>query len=254
MAPVLEPIEHSVLEKPLEGGPMEGMAVLEPLEHSVLMTKRIDVPVEGAPVLEPIEHMVLEKPLDGEHMEGAPVLEPIEHSVLEKPLDGGPMKEMSVLEPLEHSVLLMAQTDGPMEGASVLEKPLDGGPLVKTSILGPLQSSVPDVAPVWGDCSLFEMTVSDPLDHLGLNVTVHVDVDSFWLAPWDAGGTLSSDYRPGLAVWRAVLCSVARLSRRPVLSAMGFWRSFGDLGRTCVMDLDAGSREPLRIFWEMTLR
>ena len=39
-APVLEPIEHSVLEKPLEGGPMEGMAVLEPFEHSVRMTKR----------------------------------------------------------------------------------------------------------------------------------------------------------------------------------------------------------------------
>ena len=166
-------------------------------------------------------------------MEGAPVLEPIEHSVLEKPLDGEPMERAPVLEPIEHSVL---------------EKPLDGGPLVKTSILGPLQSSVPDVAPAWADFSLFEMTVSDPLEHSGLNITIHVDVDFFWLAPWDAGGTLSSDYRPGMAVWRAVLCSVARLSRRPVLSAMGSWRSFGDLGRTCVMDLDAGqSRAPADI-------
>ena len=35
-APVLEPIEHSVLEKSLDGRPKEGMPVLEPLEHSVL--------------------------------------------------------------------------------------------------------------------------------------------------------------------------------------------------------------------------
>ena len=34
-APVLEPIEHSVLEKSLDGGPQEWMPVLELLEHSV---------------------------------------------------------------------------------------------------------------------------------------------------------------------------------------------------------------------------
>ena len=176
--------------------------------------------------MEPIEHSVLEKPLDGEPMEGAPVLEPIEYSVLEKPLDGDPMKEMSVFEPLEHSVLLTARNGGPVEGApvlepiehSVLEKPLDGGPLVEMSVLGPLESLVPDVAPVWGDCSLFVMTVSDPLEHSGLDVTVHLDVNSFWVAPWDAGGTLSSNYRPGVAVWRAVLCSVARLSLARVVA------------------------------------
>ena len=35
-APVLEPLEHSVLEIALDGGSMEGAPVLEPLEHSVL--------------------------------------------------------------------------------------------------------------------------------------------------------------------------------------------------------------------------
>ena len=34
-APVLEPLEHSVLEKTPDGGPMEGAPVLEPLEPSV---------------------------------------------------------------------------------------------------------------------------------------------------------------------------------------------------------------------------
>ena len=62
--PVLEPIEHSVLEKSLDGGPMEGMPVLEPLEHSVLVMTLDGGPMEGAPVLVPIEHSVLEKPLE----------------------------------------------------------------------------------------------------------------------------------------------------------------------------------------------
>ena len=57
-APVLEPIEHSVLEKPLDDGP-----------------------VEGAPVLEPIDHSVLEKPLDGGPLLEMSVLESLEHSV-----------------------------------------------------------------------------------------------------------------------------------------------------------------------------
>ena len=204
---------------------------LEPLEHSVLLMARTDGP-----------------------MEGAPVLEPIEHSVLEKPLYGGSMKEMSVLEPLEHSVLLMARTDGPMEGApvlepiehSVLEKPHDGGPLVKTSILGPLQNSVPDVAPAWGDCSLF-----DPLEHSGLNV--HVDVDSLWLAPWDAGGTLSTI---GLEWLSGELCCV-RLLDCLIGRCFRLWGLGGLLATSeghVLWTWTRGSREPLRIFWEMTLR
>ena len=58
------------------------------------------------------------------------------------------MEGMSVLEPLEHSVLAMTLNDRPL-----------------VDILEPLEHSVPDVAPVWGDCSLFEMTVSEPLEH-----------------------------------------------------------------------------------------
>ena len=33
-APVLEPLEHSALEKSLDSGFMEGAPVLEPIEHS----------------------------------------------------------------------------------------------------------------------------------------------------------------------------------------------------------------------------
>ena len=158
-------------------------------------------------------------------MEGMSILEPSEHSVLERALDGGLRNDWSVLEPMEHSVLEVARTVRPMAGRSVLE---------------PLEHSVPVITLIWGDCSLIEMTVSEPLEHSGLGVTVHVDIDSLWMAPWDAGGTLSCSYRPGMAIWRVMLCSVVRLSHRPVLPATGYLKSFGDLGRTCIMDLNAG--------------
>ena len=147
------------------------------------------------------------------------VLEPLEHSVLDMALDSGLMEGMTVLEPLEHE----ARSDGPT---------------VEMSVLEPLEHSVPDVVPVWGDCSLLRMTVSDPLEHSGLGVTVHVDMDSLRMAPWDAGGTLRSTYRHGMAIWRNVLC--CSFSRVPVLPASGYLRSFGGIGRTCIVDLYAG--------------
>ena len=67
----------------LDGGPMEGAPVLYPLEHSVLEKSPVGGFTEGAPLLEPLEHSVLEIAPDGGPMEGAPVLEPLEHSVLE---------------------------------------------------------------------------------------------------------------------------------------------------------------------------
>ena len=53
-APVLEPLEHSVLKKPLDGGSLEGRSVvdwfvrliMEPLEHSVLATTSVREPLE----------------------------------------------------------------------------------------------------------------------------------------------------------------------------------------------------------------
>ena len=79
-----------------------------------------------------------------------------------------------------------------------------------------------------------------PVRAFGLSVTVHVDMDSLWMAPWDAGETFRSGYQPGMAVWRDAVCCVVRLSRMPVLQAAGYLRSFGGLGRTCIVDLNAG--------------
>ena len=92
---------------------------------------------------------------------------------------------------------------------------LDERSVMSCTVLGiildgvPMEGApVPDVAPVWGDCSLIGMAVSDPLEHSGLGVTVHEDMDSLRMAPWDAGGTLRRTYRHGMAVWRDVLCCV----------------------------------------------
>ena len=56
------------------GGPLEGTPVLEPLEHSVLEMSSHDKHMEEAPVLELLEHSVLEKPLDGGSLEGRSVV------------------------------------------------------------------------------------------------------------------------------------------------------------------------------------
>ena len=134
--------------------------------------------------------------VDGGPMEGVPVLEPLEHSVLEIALDVELIEDLSVLEPLEHSVLEVARYGRPMTGISVLE---------------PLEHSVPDVTLVWGDCSLIRMTVSDPLEHSG----------------WD-----------GYLEGRVVLC--CSIISYAGASGYGFLRSFGGLGRTCIIDLNAG--------------
>ena len=65
-APVLEPIEHSVLEKRLDGGPMEGMLDSEPLEHLVLDVDLDRRPMEGMLVQESLEHSVLDVTSDRE--------------------------------------------------------------------------------------------------------------------------------------------------------------------------------------------
>ena len=87
------------------GGPMEGAPVLEPLEHSVLEKSPDGGFTEGVPVMEPLEHSVLGETPDGGPMVGAPVQESIDHSVPEKALDDRPMVGIAVLDPLEHSVL-----------------------------------------------------------------------------------------------------------------------------------------------------
>ena len=82
---------------------------------------------------------------------------------------------------------------------------------------------------------------SSPGLHISRSLVCHVDLDSLWMAPWDDCGTLETGSRPGISIWRNVMCSVARLSRMSMCPVTGCLRSFGDLGRAWVLDLNAGA-------------
>ena len=101
-APVLKPIEHSVLGKPLDGCLQERMPELEPLEHSVIEKSSHEKPIEEAPVLVPVEHSVLKKPLDGGSLEGRSVADWFVRLIMET-LEHAVLATASVWEPLEHS-------------------------------------------------------------------------------------------------------------------------------------------------------
>ena len=129
-------------------------------------------------------------------MEEAPVLEPLEHSVLKKPLDGGSLEGISVVD---WFVQLVMET-------------------LEHSILAPTS--------VW-----------EPLEHSNCVVTDHVDIDSLWMAPWDAGRTLGDSCRPSVVTWRTVFRSVVRLFRRPGLFAV-VWEPRTDVCTGCVCGTD----------------
>ena len=66
-----------------DGGTMEGAPILDPLEHSVLEKSPVGGFTEGAPVLEPLEHSVPEKALDDRPMVSFAARDPLEHSVFD---------------------------------------------------------------------------------------------------------------------------------------------------------------------------
>ena len=121
---------------------MEGAPVLEPIEHSVPEKPLNDGPMEGAPVLEPIEHSVLEKPLGGEPLKEMFDLEPLEHSVPVLP----PMESAdtfvrtAIWDPLEHA--------GPTGTDDVGQKLLP---------LEPFEHSVPEEPQSRGDRLISDM-------------------------------------------------------------------------------------------------
>ena len=104
--------------------------------------------------------------------------------------------------------------DGSEEGAPVLE-------LIEHSVLGKsLVDSLQEPMPVMKrleQAILATASVWEPLEHLHCVVSDDVDFDSFWMAPWDAGGTLGDSCRLCVTFWRTLLRSVIRLSCRPAI-------------------------------------
>ena len=160
----------------LDGGPMEGAPVLEPLEHLVLEIALDDGPMEGAPILEPLEHSVLEIAPDGGRMEGSPDPGPLEHSVPEVILERRSRKKLSALEPLEHSVPEVILERSSRKKLSALEPLEHSVPEVilecnsrkKLSALEPLKHSVPEV--ILERSSRRELSTLEPLEHSVLEI------------------------------------------------------------------------------------
>ena len=103
--------------------------------------------------------------------------------------EGGSVEGAPVLELIEHSV----------QG-----KPLVGSLHEQMPVIELLQHAILATASVW-----------EPLEHLHFVVSDHVNFDSFWMAPWDASGTLGDCCRHYVTFWRTR--SVIRLSCRPAI-------------------------------------
>ena len=99
-------------------------------------------------------------------------------------------------------------------------------------IMEPLEHSVLATASVW-----------DPLEHSNCVVTDHVDIDSFWMTPWNAGGTIGDSCRPCATSWRTVFRSVVWLSCRPAFVDVDYLRLFRSLGQLCVLDVHVGQTD-----------
>ena len=106
---------------------------------------------------------------------------------------------------------------------------LDGGHLEMMPDLDPLDSS--DLITALDGRPMVGITVLESLEH-----SVLVDMDSLWMAPWDAGGTFQIGSRPEMAIRRDILCCVVQLSRRPVFPAAGYFGYFGGLARHVLVD------------------
>ena len=104
--------------------------------------------------------------------------------------ENGSEEGASVLELIEHSVLEKSLVDSLQEPKPVMKR---------------LEQGIRATASVW-----------EPLEHLHCVVSDDVDSDSFWMAPWDAGGMLGDSCRLCVTFWRTLLWSVIRLSCRPV--------------------------------------
>ena len=133
---------------------------------------------------------------------------------------------------------------GSVEGAPVLE-------LIEHSVLGkPLVDSLQEPMPViirLEQAILATASVWEPLEHLHCVVSDHVNFDSFWMAPWDAGGTLGDSCRLCVTFWRTLLRSVIRLSCRPAIVDEHGWRLVRSLGQLYVLNFDMGLTDALTV-------
>ena len=72
------------------------------------------------------------------------------------------------------------------------------------------------------------------------SLVCHVDLDSLWMVHWENRRTVETGSHTGVSVRRRVLCSIARLSRLPVFPDTACLKYFTNIGKKCVLNLNAG--------------
>ena len=72
-----------------------------------------------------------------------------------------------------------------------------------------------------------------------------VDLDSHWMLYGESRWHGENGYRAGASDWRSVLCCVALMSRLPEFPDTDCLNCFSEIGKNCVMDLNAWGPCPL---------
>ena len=72
-----------------------------------------------------------------------------------------------------------------------------------------------------------------------MSLDCHVDLDSLWMVYWEDRRNVETGSRTGVYDWRSVPCCVALLSRLPEFPDTDCLNCFRDVGKNCVLDLNA---------------
>ena len=72
------------------------------------------------------------------------------------------------------------------------------------------------------------------------SLVCHVGLDSIWKVHWEDRRTFETGSHTGVSVRRRVLCGVARMSCLPEFPDTAWLKYFRDIGKKCVLDLNAG--------------
>ena len=75
---------------------------------------------------------------------------------------------------------------------------------------------------------------------VGGSLVCHMDLDSLWMIHWDDRRTVETESHTGVSVRRRVLRGVARMSCLPEFPDAVWLQRFRDIGKKCVLDLNAG--------------
>ena len=67
-----------------------------------------------------------------------------------------------------------------------------------------------------------------------------MDLDSLWMVHWEDRRNGETESHTRVSVWKSILCGVARMSRLPEFPHMDCLKYFREVGKNCVLAVNAG--------------